>query len=578
MISKFTFLNDHLTWPVLIGAAVILVVFIWKEWTQSTSLRLILKIGLSFIALVALALIALKPAFPTKESAGKMMLLTEGFRSDQLDSLKKEHRNLKVLDYDPEEAVSREIYNSEKIFVLGHGLKKYDLWQLEEAPAVFLGGNSPGGVVKLNYKQENAIGDRLVLKGLYENPEAGKRLVLQGPGGTGLDSVALNAEENKAFELAAELKVEGNYIYSLVEKDSLGAILSTDPVPVKVSEKQQLKMLMVNNFPTFETKYLKNFIAEAGHELLVRSQLTRGRYKYEFFNTNRVPIGIFSKTTLEPLDVLIIDAHSLRDLPAGERRALENSVRENGLGVFIQADNDFFNSPGSFAAFRFLRGNATETRLAEGSKAPVPIHPYHFQEDFALQEIHTTDDKMLTAYLRRGEGRIGTTVLENTYQLLLEGHTSDYQQFWSGVIEKISRKEKPASEWGQESILAFRDEPFDFHLRTEVASPVVKSNGNTIPLIQDVDFPSLWKGTTWPQETGWNRLEQDTTGAFDYYVAESTQWNSITQFRTLQENRRYFDNSVTVGQGHKPLEPVNPLWFFGIFLVCMGVLWLEPKM
>ncbi|MFO7721177.1 MAG: hypothetical protein R6W85_12135, partial [Gillisia sp.] len=457
-------------------------------------------------------------------------------------------------------------------------LKEYDLWQLDEVPVRFLGGNPPEGIVKLNYEQENFVGDHLVLKGLYSNPKSGNRLVLQDPGGTGLDSLVFNAEEKQPFLLSAELKVEGKYLFSLVEKDSLGEMLTSDPVPVRITEKEPLQILILNSFPTFETRYLKNFLAEAGHHVSVRSQITTGRYKYEYFNTNRSPLGNLTENSLESFDLLIIDAASLRSLPGNQRRAIENSVKNNGLGMFIQADDAFFKSPG-IANLDFERITTSEVSMEQWPGIKLSVFPYAIKDDFGMQSIHTAKNLIWSGYKRNGSGRTGTTVFTNTYQPLLDGHSREYKQLWSQVVEHISRKEYTSAEWEPSQMIAYKDEPFNFKLRTLLDSVKVKNqDGNTIPLVQDIDFPMLWKGTNWPKQSGWNTLKADTSGIFEYYVTEEIHWRALTAFNTREDNRRYFNRTESAGKGSRSLEPINPLWFFLLFLICMGGLWLEPKL
>jgi hypothetical protein len=578
MTDNFTFLNENFILPISIGAAILVLIFIWKEWSQSGKHRLVLKVLLVFLAIFSLILIALKPAIPGKKDSNKIVLLTEGFEDFQVDSLKKVHKRLKKLEYEPGQLISEEIRSAENIFILGHGFKEYDLWQLDEVSVVFLAGNLPEGIVKLNYEQEKFVGDNLVLKGLYANPKSGNRLVLQDPAGTGLDSLVFNSEEKQSFLLAAELKVEGKYLFSLVEKDSLGEILKSDPVPVMVAEKEPLQILIINSFPTFETRYLKNFLAETGHRVSVRSQITTGRYKYEYFNTDRSPLGNLTENILEFFDLLIIDAVSLRSLSGNQRNAIENSVRQNGLGVFIQADDAFFKSPG-IAGLDLERITTSEVSMEQWPGIKFSVHPFALKDDFGMQFIHTTHNLIWSGYKRNGSGRIGTTVFTNTYQLLLDGHSGAYKQLWSQVVEHISRKENPATEWETNQMIAYKDEPFNFLLRTVLDSVAVKNqDGNTIPLMQDIDFPALWKGTTWPKRSGWNTLQADTSGIFEYYVTDKTHWKALTAFNTMEDNRRYFTRPQVEGQGLRPLQPINPLWFFALFLICMGGLWLEPKL
>lgn len=576
MISRITFLNDHLIVPVFLGALLLLLIYIGKELSQAGRRRIILKIFLILLTILSLGLIALEPAFPSKETTGNYVLLTKNYNEDQLDSLQQEYKRLKQVNYLPGESLPK-MSSAEKVFILGRGVKEYDLWQLEQLPAEYLGGSHPEGVVKIQFPEGKKIGDSLLLKGFYNNPQPGNRLVLQGPGGGGLDSLVFNSEEDLEFELAAELKAPGNFVYSLAEKDSLGKLLSSDPVPVKVAEKVNLRILIINSFPTFETRYLKNYLAEAGHELVVRSQITRGRFKFEFFNTSRSNIGTLSETSLAPFDLLIIDAASLNNLPKGQATAVRNAVREEGLGIFIQPEEAFFRSPGDF--FKETFGSLQDSgSLSYGTNINIERFPFEFKEAGDLHTIQSKNAEVISAYKREGRGRIGTTVLADTWQLILDGHKDTYRHLWANLVEQLSKKKDLAAELERDSEIAFLNEPLHFKLRTLLPNPGIRTGkGNMIPLKEDVNISSLWIGTTWPGEAGWNSLHLDTIAQFDYYVFPDAAWNSVTAVETGTANSKYFNRRIEVGQREIPPEPVNPLWFFGLFLIGMGGLWLEPK-
>jgi hypothetical protein len=578
MINSLAFINDQWVWPVAIAAILLLAVFLWKELAQAGKRRFVLKAVLAILAILALALIALKPALPTEETTGKMVLLTEGYQPEKLDSLKKENRRLKEVQYTPGKPFSKDLSSAENVFVLGYGLKEYDLWQLDEVPAIFLEGIAAGGVVKLKYEQEQRVGESLRLMGMYKNPESGNQLFLQGPGGIVLDSMALNTEEEQQFQLTTDLKVAGNYVYSLVEKDSMGKILSSDPVPVKVAEKNDFKILIVNSFPTFETKYLKNFLAEAGHELVIRSQITRGRFKFEYFNTDRIAVNNLSETTLEAFDLLIIDAATIRTLSGNRITAIETTIRNSGLGLFIQADDAFFNSTGKLYPLQFTRVAATEITTAQWSGIKFTRFPYEIREDFSLQQIQSSGNSIASAYKRIGQGKIGTTVFLDSWQLILDGKIEVYRELWSQVVEQIGKKQNPVAEWQQESMMAYNDEPFNFQIRTGADSPKLKMNTENVSLVQHPDFPEVWSGTVWPRETGWNSIELDSAATFDYYAGDEKNWNSLNALSTQLANNAYFKRPIATGLGQNPLESINPFWFFIVFLICIGVLWLEPKL
>jgi len=578
MVSNTVFLNETWIWPILVGAIVLLVAFLLKDWAQAGKHRFFLKSFFALLAVTSLALIALKPAIPSSQGGNYIALLTPGYATKDLDSLKREVRKLKVINYEPGVSLPADVKLAERVYVLGQGIKEYDLWQLAEVHFSYLKSETPRGISKFNYRFENRIGDLLVLKGLYNDPEEGHSLVLEGPGGEAMDSLVLIGERKMPFELKTLLKVSGNYVYAIVEKDSKGRIVNKDLLPIKVLEKDILRILIVNSFPTFETRYLKNYLAEAGHQVIIKNQVTRGRYKFEYFNTERIPIGNLSGALLEPFDLLIADASSLRGFSGSEIKAVQNEVEENGLGLFIQPDDSYFNSRGELYPLNFERIQGSEITIQEWPAIKLNGFPFRIKKEFGVTGIHTSGNSMVAAYKTHGEGRIGTGMFWDTWHLVLEGKDEIYKDLWTPLIEKLSKKEVSQANWNTAETIVQRNEPYEFEIRTETEDPIVKTgSGNHIPLMQDPGLPYLWKGITWPRETGWNSLELDSISTYDFYVEDNSSLNAITAAQTMQANERF---SITSERGKKELgaiEPINPLWFFGLFLLCMGGLWLEPK-
>ncbi len=578
MNNKINFLNDPWFWPVIIVGVILLCIFLWKEYTLSGSRRILLKVILSVLAVIALACIALKPVIPTSDTSGKIILLTPGYEREDLDSLRKTHSAIKVLDYKDPELDFPYIQNAEAVYILGNGVPQYELYRFEKIPAIYIPGTSPTGVVKVRFSEKNVVGDDLKIQGLYNSSHAGHRLILQAPGGEGLDSVVLNGGDKQPFQLRSELKVAGEFVYNLIEKNDEGKVLTNDPVPVQVQEKMGLRVLIINNFPTFETKYLKNFLAEAGHEVVVRSQITSGRFKYEYFNTNRKIIGNFSRETLEGYDLLIVDAATVRALEKSQSAGLSNAIRLDGLGVFIQPDENFFISPGDLVNLKFKRQRNDELSLDDWPEINFSVFPFVFDLSPGFENIHTSGNSAISGYMRNGMGRIGTSVLSNTFELFLEGNPEVYKEIWTELIEQLSKRENVPAQLEQLEQFVFQNEPYHFTIRTQSPPPVITNNERVIPLAQDVNLPEYWKGRVWPREKGWSQFKEDTTRVYHYYVSENGSWSSLISQKTIKNNLRYFDRRVEGGEGTLPLEPINPLWFYGLFLICMGSLWLEPKL
>ena len=581
MIDQVTFGQTHLIWPVVLGAGLLWLVFIWKEWTGIARPRFFIKMLVSLIALGALAMIALQPNIRQAEKIGYTAILSPGYQKVQVDSLKAAHKNIKVVNYRPGEDLSNNIQSGQEVFVLGQGLKSFDLWQLEKVSVQLLNGTKPSGISRLTYTQKNTVGNDFVVAGEYHKASKGRQLVLTGPGDTPLDSVQLEVIPNQMFNLKTTHLVEGKFIYTLIEKDSVGNQLSSLPLAVTIKAKNKLHILIINQFPSFETKYLKNFLAESGHIVKVRSQVSKGRYKYEYFNTQQKSSIDFTRKTLNEIDLVIIDASSLGKASKSMLQGLRTAMAEQGLGVFIQADEAMYGKNLPLLEFSFLKQADEAIILENDPKVSLTKYPFIFKNETFLEPVQQSNFGIITAYKRAGAGRIGTTVLQNTYELLLEGKTQVYQSLWSPIISGISKRKAMETVWKQVEMMSYPDAPFHFEINTAQENPLVKSqDGFSIPLARDRELRELWRGTTYPRKPGWNQLimNQDSTDVFDFYVLDSMQWTSLDAHQTINKNKRYFNRELSSAQMMTFLKPIQPWWFFIAFLLAMSFLWLEPKL
>lgn len=573
------FLNEILLWPTILGGLLLWALFIWKEWPERNSTHGRIKMLVSFLGLVALALLILKPALP-KTASGMGILLTVGHRPQELDSLKSRYRGIPVEHYLPGEAMGR-LEEIDSIFILGHGPEGYDTWQLEDRSISFLGGDPPSGLVGLTHPMALYLGDELLVGAKILHPKQGHWVLLRDSGGNPLDSIALVDGPQQLLRLGTIPKSKGLFEYSLEERDSKGNLMAREPIPVEIKQSHPLSILMLNRFPTFEGKYLKNFLAHRGHALLVRSQLTRGKYRFEYLNREATPIHGLSKENLEGFDLIIMDAPSYLGMGSSSKALVETALRENATGLLILPDTQLFNSPSGRSPFAFVRDPNTEISMEDSPKG-LEKYPFAHRQRFPLQEV-TMDGIPLASYMPMEKGRMATTLLKDSYGLLLRGETELYSKLWTAIVEAAVGPREVEVQWQGITPLPRLDAPFEFQLKVRDPNPaVVTAEGAQIPLLQDFHIPSLWTGTQYPKKVGWNRLELqgDSLSTFAYYVFGEDQRRPMGQMGLLNANGAKYGSDF--GPPGNPRVgkrlPLSPYWFFIPFLLCMGWLWLEPKL
>ena len=263
-----------------------------------------INIIVAFFTIAALAILVLEPTREVEINDQQGVLLTEGFNGKQRDSLLSLNKGLKVLRYNPKKSIRNQLDSLSSIYIIGEGIKPFDFSRFKDIAVEYIPAKKPIGISQLKYTKQIMLGESVEIDGSYNQPVKGSFLVLEDSRGNGLDSIQFVDNNTADFSLSGYGKTSGNYVYQLTVKDSIGTLINTNRLPIEIKEKRLLRVLILNNYPTFETKYLKNFLAEEGHEIVVRSQLTKGKFKFEYFNTGSTPVYQFTDEILKQFDLV----------------------------------------------------------------------------------------------------------------------------------------------------------------------------------------------------------------------------------------------------------------------------------
>ncbi|SIR22156.1 hypothetical protein [Maribacter ulvicola] len=580
MIDGFSFLQQELLIPILLGGLLVFVAFVFKEWKTRNRGRLVLNTIVAFLTVLALVFIVLEPTQEVKMQNKQGLLLTEGFSDNQKDSLEAIFKGIQPVEYNSKKSVRKALDSLTSVIIIGNGVEQFDFYAFDSIPTSYVPNEIPSGITQLNFTDQLVLGDELRVKGMYSKPKLSTQLLLQDSRGNGLDSISFEESLDHDFSLKTVPKASGNFVYQLAEKDSAGNLLASNPLPITIREKEPVSILIVNNFPTFETKYLKNFLADAGYEVTVRSQLTKGKYKFEYFNTKASPVYQFTEESLNQFDVVLVDTETYFNFRKSIKNRFENSIRENGLGLFIQPSDLLFNLGANTSYFNFKRDGSNEIQLPN-TNITVEKYPFRFNAAFAVNSINANEPGNLSYYKQLGLGRVATTTLLNSYQLLLKGEEQAYTKIWTQILDKIVKQKAIAVEWQSQTEFPKIGAPFNFALRTGLEELSVKNTeGNRVPLLQNSTVPFKYSGTTYPKKKGWNwlKIEADSTLQFSYYVYKDKDWESLSASKNRAANAKQFGTEIKENRTVMVNRPISLLLFYILFLLGVGWLWLSPKL
>jgi hypothetical protein len=576
--------TDPVLPPILLhGIVVALAVFFaWMEWKRNAphlSVRLIALI----IMMLAVAGFLLRPRYETTTSQ-QIILLTPEYDKSKADSLLNIYPSLKVFhskDAEPyHNSVAVDSYHDvspqleDIIFILGLGLPPEALDLFPSCNYQFIPAPYPNGVIRLSLTEKIIRNRTATIEGVLNNRSENSKFILTGPGGKE-DSVSFLKSGLQPFSLSFRPKKAGRFLYMLQSADTI-----VGKLPVSVQEEQQLNILFIQHYPTFETRYMKDFLAR-DHSLLVRYKLSKNKFRYESINRKERTINRLTKESLSEFDLLIIDTDALRDLQVSERNNLRSAIEE-GLGLL-----PFFNAqPGSTQddmvpfTFRTYGADTAHVSLHGSRQFVLPAWPLRPVSESGMTPVLKNKNRILSGYRHQGFGKIGFQLLQETYRLMLQGDSIAYSSLWSNILEKISRSDtKELTIWQQRPTFPlYPDAPVEIEFISSEIKPRVLVNDIEIPLAENILIDDVWMAKFWTDREGWNRIAVAGDTISDLYTSNKNEWRSLAMANALESTRDAAAHGLREKKLSEIFMPVPGWIFYLLFLIAAGFLWLAPKL
>jgi hypothetical protein len=567
-----------------LGLLLILTLMIARlEWKRPLSFRL-LRLSAALLLIAGLAGLILQPRYKTEKS-DTVVLLTKDYSPFQVDSLLKLYPGL-ILLHAPE---AKNYKNSLELaswhelsdypginFIAGQGLPRAAQELVSRGTFQFLPASVPSGIIQLSVSEPVFPNRRNFIDGVIYTTDSTTRLYLEGPGGPE-DSVVIRKKGEKNFKLAFTPKEPGNFIYTL--RSNKGR---EEKLPVQVRDHPGLDVLFIQNYPTFESRYLKNFLGKE-HRLLFRYQLSRNTFRYEYINRKEQPLSRLNAEALSLFDLLVIDSDALLSLSKAESQALQKGIRD-GLGMIVLFNED----PAGMKKLRdFLpltytkiSSDTAQFKITASQSVTLPAWPVAPVSADPIIPVLKNRTRILSGYYAVGFGKTGFHLLQETYQLTLQGDSVAYNTIWSGLLEQTSRRTKNkfdlqlTTPWPW-----FPNEPIQTGIISSGPEPELDQNGNRIPLIENPLIDNVWQGKIWEDQPGWHTLMiRNDSSRLHYYISEENSWSSLASFNAMRQTS-FNASSSPVKTASKEFYASVPLWIFYIlFLIGAGALWLAPKL
>ena len=526
----------------------------------------------------------MKPSYQTKKSSN-IILLTPDYSIKKVDSLLLRHPDMMLMHLDQTVPYK----NSKRLFdeelteraneikvVIGQGLPRYHLDIPQKKVFYFIPAPLPEGITNLFVSEHNIVNRKNFIKGTLNSKDGKGWIKLSGPGGKE-DSVTVKTSGENNFELAFIPKHSGELLYTLSIYN--GNAVYQEIIPIQVDQEWPLQILFLHSYPTFETQSLKNFLERKNNSLVLRCQLSKNNFRYEYVNHDQIRINRITSALLNNLDLLIVDAGTMSNLSAAEKTALKKSIF-HGLGM-LHLTPLTTKSLAEFFPFQSTSVKSDTAVLEITSRLlSFPAHQLRITPNASTMPVQKNNTGILSGYTFRGAGKIGFQLLQETYRLALGGDSISYTELWSPLLEQISRAARESSKikivtpfpW-------YENEPIDIELISATENISLSADTIPLPLKEDVSFDNIWHARTWAGTPGWHLLETSDGTSLHYYVSKPTEWKTLSLVNQQNENKISARQDLDrLSEKIDFREEIPPLIFYIIFLLASGFIWLAPKL
>lgn len=588
---------------VLVASFLLLIFLLWKEVKRAQKQRLGWRLLASVVAVVSLVCLAIPPFYHGKRSISsehEILLLTEGFSKDSLRSSPQ-----KTLIYTADEAAfkatnspqikfiadlglwRKTLPQNASIHILGNGLEDEELQSLDKIPVRFEQPERPSGIQKINWTHQLSAGENFRVQGHFLNQNDTEiRLVLKGLN-TGLDSIKIGAKRSMDFSFDAVPKQSGQAVFKLLAlagKDTL----ENEPLPFIIEPARMLKVLLLSASPDFESRFLKNWLAENAYSVAARSTISKNKITTDFGNMSKQPLEKITPALLQNFDVLICDASEFGDLSKPETAAILAETSRKGLGLIFRADS----SNASFIRQNFATYPTNDPqktlnlKLNDGNGSHLSIqtdHPSFIKNQPNSQVlVQDQNNHLLASSKLYGSGKVILSTLNNTFSWQLSGKTKEYAAYWSLLLSKSARKINQKQSVSTQ-IYADKNSIAPVRLNTSAKNVSVNIDGENVSFQQNPLIPFLQQGSFWPKKSGWITASEGKNPSIGIYIFENQDWKTLKSAQKINLTKKYAQQYPSTQRKNQNLQPAELIFvpsflFYLLFLVSCSFLWFETKL
>ncbi|MEY2900995.1 MAG: hypothetical protein RLY89_101 [Bacteroidota bacterium] len=575
----------------LMGIVLLAIVFLGVVFINPIQRRRWLRLWASLAVVLGMALLVI-PFDKIATIAGNthLLILTEGYQEDTVAAYNKSNA-VKITWENLDQAA---IDKAAIIHVFGYGLPDTSIWKIPKSKIQFHASALPTGIANIHWRQEITLGQSLLIQGRVSNPKQQNLQLQLVSGSQVIEQRVLGAQTSLNFQLNPNPKNLGTGSYQLVlltGKDTL-AIYT---IPFIVQLPKPISVLLLQDAPSFEQKFLKNWLTDHGYQLAARTRISKQLFDQAFSNRASANLLNINANLLSGFDLLLTDETSLNSLSALEQLQIRAAIREKGLGLLVTTDTILKHAAilDQQLVLTSIQDSLSANHILNMQGQDSAWHPVLNKDAYLVLAasskwqslVFDKKGRILTGIYLEGMGKIGFSTLGQTHLWSLAGKQWDYDFYWTQLLESVASQSATKETWTLGSgmdfvkqatpIIQYKDAPQDSFALV---------SGSKIYLQHNPLLGFKQEGQFWPQQSGWQNLVT-TSGQFKpWYVFDQKEWPLMQWTKRRQLTESWLTQPVeytkdsTLENEVSQRQVVPAIWAWLILLLGLAVLWIESKL
>jgi hypothetical protein len=470
-----------------------------------------------------------------------------------------------------------------KLHILGQGLERRDRPAAQGHALVFDPAPAPAGIAELYPPGPVAPGAGFRVAGRVGGVSGGT-VDLLDPAGQVVDSQSLPA--SGVFVLTGAAREPGAALFAVRLRTGTHNLETVD-LPVWTAASPAPKVLLLAGSPGPEVKALRRWATDSG--IALQSAVTLGGGLE--LGDPRPPLNA---STLDGLDLVVVDERSWAALSAGDRAALAAAVR-GGLGLLLRVTGplptdvrEAWRSLGLPLADgeAVLATRLTPARPGAGSKPDdiaVPDlsrRPVDMAAPDSTPLLRDATGAVLARWRASGAGRLGVWSVTDSAGLVTAGFGQRYGELWGALVAALARPAPTATAVSLDSDPREGRRLSLCGLKGE--AKVHEPSGAWTRLLVDPAAGAAACAAYWPASPGWRLLRVAAPGNAPpmeegFYVRPAAQAPALAAEETRAATRALAAPASAPGGVETPRgggSAPGPAWpWFLTWLLVAAALW-----